>query len=487
MFLAEDLYEELELDYIPPVPDSPRPARPSFPQVPPEDDIIIDEDIYEETDDILPAHPSPVAPSPLTATTPAPCLPDRNPTKKHATSPPPSLPPRVGGPSSAPPRAGGPSSAPPIPNLPPRNPLKPKLPPSPQDYEATTKKTVAAKLPAPTPVSTGGDDDELYDDVVLGGDSAEVEEMYDDVVVGGDSAEVEEMYDDVVIGESGGGGEADEELYDDILAMTSGAEPVQDEYYEDMAPGQVDSYVTMEKKGMEAEELYVDVDEPPAHTHSMPRKGTSPKQQPHPKTGTFSRMFHKKGTPDHKPGKGISGSLFYKAPKKSKFEEKWGVIEGSHLAIHKSSSDKRSQEKIPLNECRLELGSTEAGAGKFAFHLIKGEKIHHFSLKEATDLEAWVGVVKGLVKYAPVEAPGGSGSGSIVEDEEHVVYQAKEDHIAERDGELTFKRGTFIRLIRKESPVLWVGQIGNIDQIFEGKIGEFPSNKVEEAEELYAN
>ena len=344
------------------------------------------------------------------------------------------------------------------------------------------------KSPAPPPVSTEDD-----------------EELYDDIVVGEADAEIDETYDDVVVADSGvGGAAADEELYDDVLATTTGVGtegegPVQDEYYEDMAPGTVDSYVTMEKKGAEGgEELYVDVDEPPAHSYSPSpaRKGSgttgggkdSPKpQSPHPKTGTFSRMFHKKATPDHKAGPSLSGHLSYKAPKKSKFEEKWGVIEGSNLAIFKNSSDKRSQEKLPLNECRLELGSTEAGAGKFAFHLCKGDKLYHFSLKEATDLEAWVGVVKGLVKYAPVEVTSGSGSGSIVADEEHVVYQAKEDHIGDNDGELTFKTGTFIRLIKKESPALWVGQIGNAEQIFEGKIGKFPSSKVEEAEELYAN
>ena len=297
-------------------------------------------------------------------------------------------------------------------------------------------------------------------------------------------AEAEEMYDDVVVKDTGAA--IEEELYDDVLTATTGqSEPIQDEFYEDMAPGGPTNYVTMEKNGApgspeadEGEELYVDVDEPASHLNAnkKPAEQLQPKQNKD-KGGTFGRMFHKKDAKTC-----ITGTLGYKAPKKSKFDNKYGAIEGSHLLIYKSAGDKRSQEKIALGESRLELGSTEAGAGKFAFRLCKGDKVHHFSLKEASELEEWVGVVKGLVKYAPVEAKGDGGGGGAEGDD---IYQAKEDHIAEGDGEITFKKGTYIRLISRESPALWVGQIGNEDQVFEGKIGKFPSSKVEIAEDLY--
>ena len=311
-----------------------------------------------------------------------------------------------------------------------------------------------AKAPAPPP--TAGDD-ELYDDVVV--ETAEVEEMYDDVVIGeGGGAVEEEMYDDVVVE---GGGAVEEELYDDVVT-TSGVE--QDEFYEDMVPGKSpDPYVTLEKKGGaepdEGDDLYVDVDEPP-----KPQKPAASK------SGTFSRMLNKKT--GKTPG-AMSGAVSYKAPKKSKFDSKWAVISGSSLLIHKSASDKKSQDKIPLGECKLEYGSTEAGAGKFAFHLSKGDKVYHLSFKEAGELEEWLGVVKGLVKYAPVDAG----------DQE--VYVAKEDHIGDSDQEITFKKGTYIRLISVLSPKLWVGQIGTEDQVFEGKTGKFPAHKVELAEDLY--
>ena len=262
--------------------------------------------------------------------------------------------------------------------------------------------------------------------------------------------------------------------------MATGAteEPIQDEFYEDMAPGTPntpDPYVTMETKGEEEdEELYVDVEEPAA---VQPNKKPQQKQpdtarQTSSKSSTFSRMFHKKSVS----GKaGLSGSLSYKAPKKSKFEEKWGAVEGTSLLIYKSSSDKRSQDKISLAECKLEIGSKEAGAGKHAFRLNKGDKTYHFSFKEATDLDEWVGVVKGLVKFA-VEAKGAGGE---------EVFEAKEDHIGDGDGDLTFKKGTYIRLIHRESDDVWVGQIGTEDQVFEGKIGKFPPDKVQLAEDLY--
>lgn len=436
ILVVEDLYEELEPDLFPPVPDSPRPSRPNVPVVPvvPQaDDFFIDEDIYEDTDDILPTLSSSVH-SPQHTPYHTPSLPDRNPPKK-SSSPPPSLPPR--------------SSPAPIPNLPPRN----AKPSTPQDYKA--------KKPDIKPSPVAAEDEELYDDVVTALADAEIEETYDDVVVT-DSGAIEE------------------DLYDDVVPTSTGLEePIQDEYYEDMAPG-APNYVTMEKNGTagpqgedEGEELYVDVEEPQSHSQTIkkPEKSLDIQKQPNSK-GTFSRRFNKRGSTE----KGsLSGTLGFKAPKKSKFDDKWGVIDGSNLAIYKTANDKRSQEKIALSDCRLELGSTEAGAGKFAFRLSKGEKVYHFSLKEATELEEWVSVVKGLVKYAPVEAKGG----------EEDIYQAKEDHIAEKDGELTFKKGTYIRLISKDSPALWVGQIGTEDQVFEGKTGKFPANKVIIAEDLY--
>jgi hypothetical protein len=416
----------------------------------PDDDIIIDEDIYEDTDDYVPSvtssYSQPAAPSlpdrNLSSIT-SPPLPGRN-TPKHTASPAPSLPPRSGGPIA------------PSPGLPPRNAASAKSSvPNPQDYEATNK--AAVKKPAPPP---SVEDEELYDDVLVGDTGAnESEEMYDDVIIGGENEDA-----------------ISEDLYDDVVAVTTGAtgEPIQDEFYEDMAPGtpnNPDPYVTMEKKGEGGEdELYVDVDEP-AKKQQQPKQLDTAKQT-NAKSSTFSRMFHKKSVSAGK----MSVSLSYKAPKKARFEDKWAVIEGSSLHIYKSSSDKRAQEKISLGDFKLEMGSREAGAGKHAFRLNKGEKTHHFSFKEVTELEDWVGVVKGLVKFAVETKEGGA--------DEEEVYEAKEDHIGD-DGELTFKKGTYIRLVRRDSADKWVGQLGTEDQLFEGKIGTFPPDKVQLAEDLY--
>ena len=48
------------------------------------------------------------------------------------------------------------------------------------------------------------------------------------------------------------------------------------------------------------------------------------------------------------------------------------------------------------------------------------------------------------------------------------VFQAKEDHIGEREY-LTSKKGTYICLITQISGDLWIGQTGNEAQVFIGK------------------
>ena len=410
----EDLYEDVGAP--PPIPGSPRPSHPALPEVPVEDDFIIDEDIYEDTDDLnLPGYPSPRSSSPYTA----PSLPDRNPPKVDNT-PQPKLPPR-----------NAPTA--PQPQLPPRN--APTLPP-----RVDLPKSVA---PIPT---VAAEDDEIYDDIVPAAD----EETYDDVVVAPDAIE-EDTYDDVVVG----------------------AEPITEEYYEEMVPGMVDGpqedYVVMEHGPDDGDDLYVDVDhEPPPpkiQVVSPPVETAKPI-----KSGTFSRKS--KVTP---PLLLMSGSVSYRGPKKSKFEEKHATVGDTSLLVYKTSTDKKHQEKIPLSECGLELGSTETGAGEFAFRISKGSKVHHFSVKSKTEQEEWVGVLAKLVKYAPVKVNHG----------EQQVYETSQDHIAEADGELTFKKGSFIRLISKETESMWLGQIGNEAQVFDGKTGKFPSDKVVLVEDLY--
>jgi len=485
---TEELYEELELEdsVVPPVPPSPRPSRPNvaLPSTPAQDDFAIDEDIYEETDDILPSMPPPQ----LSPQHQAPSLPNRNPTKNSAPSGPlPSLPPR-----NAPA-----ASASPGPSLPPRSGPGGKMPKPPVDYEAAPPKIGAkpkSKPQAPPP-PVADEDQELYDDVIAG----EVGE------------EAEEMYDDVVVGEEDPG----EELYDDVMT-TSGIptttvnssakpappspavasnEPISEEFYEDMAPTAVsDSYVAMEKSKEEelepGDELYMDVDideQPPPQAPppvqkvqaSITAKSSSRISSP------FSKIKKPGGSGggSNNANRGlVSGTISYKAPKKYKFDERWGCVEGTNCLVFKSSSDKRHQDKIPLGDCRLDIGSTEAGAGKFAFSLSKGDKFYHFSLHSQADVDNWVGVLKGIVKYAPVETPADNGTGP---EEDLEVYQAREDHIADADGELTFKKGTIIKLIDRPSKDMWYGQIGNESQVFTGKKGKFPAHKVEIAEDLY--
>ena len=371
----------------------------------------------------------------------------------------------------------------PAPTLPPRNaPPKsagPTLPPrgtkqEPQQYEQTQPIRPPAKLPANLPPPDIGGE-EIYDDVIPGGTDQD--------------AEIEETYDDVIVGEN----DVIEETYDDVISVTKPLpgkakepEPITEEFYEDMVPGAgeepQEDYVVMEPgEDVGGEELYVDVDTPtPARTtiaQPKPVEAEKLSSSPRVKSGTFSRMFKTKPPSPQLERKGHSGTISYKPPKKSKFEEKWAVVDGNFLIIYKNSSAKSHQEKLPLSECGLDMGSPDVGPGEHAFRITaRGDRVHHFKHKAKLDFDKWVTIIKGLTKYAPIET---------VERGEQQVYQALEDHIGESEGELTFKKGTYIRLISKDADNEWVGQIGNEAQVFEGKIGKFPMGKVTLAEDLY--
>ncbi len=428
--IEEDLYEDVAS--LPPVPNSPRPSRPFIPEVRPEDDIIIDEDIYEDTDDFNLPQASEYQ---LPVVSTAPQLPGRNPAIL------PGLPPR--------------NSPLAQPSLPPRNPGPPlpsrgSLPSKPLPPMIAAPKLPAVLPPIPKePASiptTNSDDEDLYDDVVVPINADE--DNYDDVVLGGD----DDTYDDVVINE----------------------EPITEDFYEDMTPGQQQDYVVMERGDGNIDddddgELYVDVEPPTITTPTPPPKSASPKTKP--PNSTFSRMFAgRKGShvlTVH------GGQLSYRAPKKTKFEERFATIEDTNMLVYKTSSDKKHQEKIPLGDCALELGSKEAGAGEYALRVTKGSKVHHFSFKTQEDESGWVEALQKLVKYAPVKAG------------EQQVYQATEDHIAETTDEITFKKGSYIRLISKDNEAVWFGQLGNEASVFDGNTGRFPAEKVILAEDMY--
>ena len=416
-FSPTDLYEEVDRP-APPLPASPRPLH-----KPPADTFtdfqdMAGEDIYEEFDDVIQQDDR----SASFSAEPAPSLPPRNELKE----PIPKLPPR-----------NSPASSP---SLPPRGIAKNLA----QQYETTITTKPPPRPPSPE----------------------NVEELYDDVVVKGD--EVEEAYDDVV----------------HQPQNTDGPE----QCYEDMSPvpnqtdGPQEDYVIMEPGQEGDEELYDEViADAPAHAigrgKHVSESNSSPIHAPTEKekdrVSTLSRMFggKKSSVPS---AKLHSGKLSYKAPEKPKFKEEWCAVEGTVLQFYRSSFDKKAHDSLPINECSLSIGSTEAGAGEFTFRLMKGDTLHLFNAKSKEILNGWIAVLKGIVKSAVLDVP--------VPDQ---VYRAIQDHIAETKDQLTFKKGTFIRLISKDSVVTWTGQLGSESQVFDGAVGKFPCNKVEEAEELY--
>ena len=323
----------------------------------------------------------------------------------------------------------------PVPSLPPRNSPAPvpSLPPR-------NAKTEAKKKQASLPV-----DEELYDDVVVG--TVDDDEMYDDVVVTGD-AEIEETYDDVVTQDA-----VTDELYED---MTANGEDGPQEEYVIMEPGQ---------EGEEDDELYVDVELTPKHAPLQSRlRGKAAAGNG---VAKLSQMFAGGGGGGRGGGGPVKGgNVKCKTPKKSIFSQFWCKIEKKELHFFKNSTDKLPVERLPLGECEMSVAA--AGA---AFKLCKAEKIYYFTLKNASECDKWSDWLRGLVQRTTVE-------------QHQEVYMAKEDHIGSA-GEITFKKGSFIRLMSKGSAQNWTGQLGNEAQVFEGKVGKFPANKVERAEDMY--
>lgn len=446
--LPPDLYEEVDraVERVPPVPASPRPSqRPIIPEADEFDDMG-GEDIYEEFDEPLPQPPPSKAAPALPPrndpkpSTPAPALPPRNEPLRGISPAPPSLPPR---------------------DIPSGKSVKQQV----QDYEVSSLSSTKPPMRPPPP-----DEDELYDDIVH--PQGEVEETYDDVVVSEKPEEVEETYDDVVA------------TKDRPLS----------ENYEDMEPGQEgpEDYVVMEP-GQEDEdgELYVEVDsEAPAFAARVGKPVTETPTSPPPKDakaekgGAFARILGKKQLKQQQQGQQQAQQpqvqaprlqLSYKAPGKSKSKEEWCAVDGNILQFFKSSSDKRPHDKLALSGLDLLVNPPGSDAAEYGFNLLKGDKAHHFTCKSREEVDGWVAALKGHVKQAVINLPIG----------EQQVYVAKEDHIGDSDEHLTFKKGSYIRLLREDSENMWIGQLGNEAQNFDGKIGLFPASKVELAEDLY--
>ena len=470
----------------PPVPASPRPQHHPIvsPSAVSEDfQDMAGEDIYEDFDDLpdtipesdSPQHNVPALPQRnLKSAEPPPALPARNvPPTKVSNSP--VLPPRnIASPARNIPKTGGSS---PIPSR----------DSDPVDYEIASppraKVGIPARPPPPPTASTARspptaptNDDDTYDDIVGVMGQEEIEEAYDDVVM-----------------------------------PTAGVNsPPPEENYEDMAPGEEgQEYVVMEHSQEEGEEgeLYVEVEEDKPPAPAQRKSLAEQPKQPPPRAGTFSKFFgggKAKATAEAgaTSTKSHSGHLSCKPPRKSKFTEEWCVLDGSTLQFYRNPSDRKPREKLALGDHSLKVGSTEAGAGEFSFQLSKGDKVHHFNGKTKEDVEGWISALKVVVKSAAIEPgdrkstviePGDRKSAAIEPGDrksaamEHMdqVFQAKEDHIGEGEDQLTFKKGTFIRLITQMSGDLWIGQIGNEAQVFNGKIGKFPIDKVVPADDLY--
>ena len=348
-----------------------------------------------------------------------------------------------------------------MPSLPPRP--SPSLPPrnSPTPTPKLTPQLKKTAAPPPTQPDVGGE--ELYEDVVAPPTSTANADV------------AEEMYEDVVAPQ-GARDKGGEELYEDVVAPPGQTKvpdsPTEDYTEMDIGQGVPEDYVVMEKpKGDEEElEVYceVDSDSPshaPVNSITLPPKGVA-------KSPVGSKIVKPPPPASYTPRH--SGSLNHKAPKKSKFYEEWCAVEGTNLCFYKNQKEKRASEKLSLNEFDMTYSPADK-EGKFAFRLTKGDRVHHFTPGSKEDLSSWISALRGLAKSATLELPSG----------EQQIYETTKDHTAESDEQITFKAGSYIRIISRGASDMWIGQLGSTPQVFTGKIGKFPAAKVTLAEDLY--
>jgi hypothetical protein len=392
----------------------------------------IDEDIYEEFDDVKPSS------SPPEKTPPS--LP---PPRQEQRLPSPALPPRNDRSESV--------SSRPSPTFPQRNSLTPTPKLTPQ----------LKKSPAPSPTDLGGD--ELYEDVVALPTSS------------GNGDIVEEMYDDVVAG--GGGDEGVEELYEDVEGPVGGAKvadfPTEDYTEMDIGQGPTEDYVLMEKPQGDEEELevYCEVD-PTSPSQQLPPVSLPPRGVPKPAAAAASKIVKPPPPASYTPRH--ADSLSHKPPQKSKFYEEWCAVEGTNLCCYKNQKDKRVSDKLSLSE--FDMAYSPAGKdGKVSFRLTKGDKVHHFTPGSKESLTTWISALRGLAKSATLKLPSG----------EQEIYETTADHTAESDEQIGFKSGSYLRVISRGTSNYWIGQLGSTPHVFTGKIGKFPTSKVRLAEDLY--
>lgn len=159
-----------------------------------------------------------------------------------------------------------------------------------------------------------------------------------------------------------------------------------------------------------------------------------------------------------------SGSLLYKSPSKPSFVSEWCMLEGSMLQFFSAAGDLRSHYKFSVRDA--ELSMAEVKSGQFGFHIAKGTVVHQFTTTSKEELDAW------LVALAPVVQKCFPPNSS--------TYQAKEDHAASGENEVSFKRDDFVWVLSKDSAQKWTGIVGSSENKYQGPCGQFPSAKVRE-------
>lgn len=520
--MSTELYEELETENAPLPPASPRPNVPSFSNsnAPPIEEELYDDfdgDIYEGLDDIDMPQSNP----PTSLNNPS--LPPRNEPKATPTSAaPPSLPPRnqaVEVAPNLPPRRPPPTVGKGLPmdyeapspsitrssmgaiepddevyddvlgatqggvveddeelyddvaNTQTKPQIKPQMKSNPKSVQSGS----AVKPPLTSKVSTG----ELYEDmtplqqqeyVTMEPNTLDEQEEYCDVLMGGEVEVSDELYVDV-----------------DTPAPPRPPPPSSSSKIPSRPPPPATVTPTRPappKSASLVKQQSDDTQKGPSSAPSSPlvKSSTLPSSTrplsagkrvggtgTSSKVASLSKKFGDTGssqetTPRNKRGT-YSNTIQYIGPGKSKYESKWGVLEGNVIIFYDGPNEKLSSSRLNLKEAELHLGAPdEKSSSQFAFHIKKSSLVHKFSTSTAQELAEWLGpIAKVIQKVSP--AP-------------DTLYQAKEDYKGTDDGEMSFKKGNVIWVLHEDTPTKWTGISGTAINSFTGAGGSFPTDKI---------
>ena len=137
------------------------------------------------------------------------------------------------------------------------------------------------------------------------------------------------------------------------------------------------------------------------------------------------------------------------------------------LQFFSAATDLRSHYKFSLRDAELSLSQkSEMKSGQYGFHLAKSSVVHQFATSSKEELDAWLAALAPVVQkcFPPDDA----------------TYQAKEDHTASGEKEISFKCNDLVWVLSQDPPDKWTGIVSSAENKYAGPCGQFPPAKVKQ-------